>query len=148
MATSTLYPLIRKIRRVFQQLRSVSDVMLEDLDINASQRAVLEALSGDEPFSVPQIAKQLSVSRQHVQVLVNELLTKQLVDSLENPAHKRSPLIRITSKGNKLFASIRKREHELLAVLQANFSSTDIAISSTTLETLQELLQSLEKESK
>ena len=141
MNASALSPFIWKIRRVFQQLRSVSDAMLEDLGINASQRAVLEVLSGGVQFSVPQIAKHLSVSRQHVQVLVNELLTKEFVESLENPSHKRSPLIRTTSNGNKLFVSIANRELELLDVLQPSFLNKDIAISLKTLETLEELLQ-------
>lgn len=144
MTTSALYPFIWKIRRVFQQLRSVSDAMLEDLEINASERAVLEALSGEEASSVPQIAKRLNVSRQYVQVLVNELLTKELVNSAENPSHKRSPLISITSKGGKLFAAISESERDLLNVLQSSFSNTDLAISLKTLETLEELLQSKE----
>jgi DNA-binding MarR family transcriptional regulator len=148
MTTSALYPLIWKIRRVFQQLRTLSDAMLEDLGINASQRAVLESLSDEEQFSVPQIAKQLSVSRQHIQVLVNELLTKELVELADNPSHKRSPLISITSSGMKLFASIVDRERDLLDVLQSSFSNEDLAISLNTLETLEQLLQSKEWEKK
>ncbi|GJM12231.1 MAG: hypothetical protein DHS20C12_06340 [Pseudohongiella sp.] len=142
MAASNLYPLVWEVRRVFQQLRSISDAMLEDLETNASQRAVLEVLSVEDQFSVPQIAKQLNVSRQHIQVLVNELLAKELVSSAENPSHKRSPLINITSTGLQLFLSIAEREQCLLADLQSSFSSADLAISLKTLETLEQLLES------
>lgn len=144
MSASTLYPVIWKIRRVFQQLRNISDAMLEDLGINASQRAVLEVLSSEEPLSVPQMAKQLRVSRQHIQVLVNELLAKKLVDSGENPAHKRSPLISISKAGQELFSSITGREQELLSILQPNFSKSDLATSFNTLELLEKLLSSEE----
>lgn len=148
MSNSALYPFIWKIRRVFQQLRSVSDTMLEDLEINASQRAVIEALSGEEQFSVPQIAKKLNVSRQHVQVLVNELLAKELVKAGENPSHKRSPLISISATGLALFASVEKRERDLLTALQSSFSNTDLATSLKTLETLEKLLESKQLDKK
>jgi len=141
MTTSTLYPLIWKIRRVFQKLRMFSDAMLEDLGVNASERAVLEALANDEAFTVPQIAKQFSVSRQHVQVLVNEMRTKELVSSAENPSHKRSPLIRITAKGKELFTAIIESERDLLNVLESSFSSSDIETTLKTLETLEELVE-------
>ena len=148
MSASTLYPFIWKIRRVFQQLRNISDEMLAEQGINPSQRAVLEVLSGEERFSVPQIAKQLTVTRQHIQVLVNELLAKELVNSAENPFHKRSPLISITAKGKKLFAAISESERGLLNAMQPSFSNADIAISLSTLETLEKLLESREWEKK
>jgi DNA-binding MarR family transcriptional regulator len=148
MAKTELYPLIWKVRRVFQQLRRVSDTILEDLGINASQRAVLELLCGEEQLSVPQIARQLSVTRQHVQVLVNELQAKSLVESVENPAHKRSPLIGTTEAGRGLFAAIAAREQSLLDALQSSFSSQDIAISLSTLKTLEECLVSRDWEKK
>lgn len=146
MTTSKLYPLIWKIRRVFQQLRTISDAMLEDLEINASQRAILELLSTEVKMSVPKMAKQLNVSRQHVQVLANELQAKGLVDSTQNPAHKRSPLFFITKPGLKLFASATEREQELLAMLQPSFSKAGLATSLKTLESLEELLESKIKE--
>ena len=142
MSHSALYPLIWKIRRVFQQLRNVSDTMLEASGINASERAVLESLSAEQGLSVPQIAKHLSVSRQHIQVQVNQLLTKGLVETTENPLHKRSPLLGLTASGGKLFASISQREFAMLGELQAHFSGTDIAVSLRTMEKLEELLQS------
>jgi len=115
--------------------------MLEDLGVNASQRAVLEALGNGETLTVPQIAKQFSVSRQHVQVLVNEMRTEELVSSQENPSHKRSPLIKITPKGKELFTAIMESERDLLNVLESSFSSTDIETSVKTLETLEELVE-------
>lgn len=141
MPDSALYPLIWEIRRVFQRLRSVSDTMLEDLGITASKRAVLEVLAGAEALSVPQIAIQLSVTRQHIQVLVNSLLSRGLATSAENPAHKRSPLISLSVEGKDLFLVIEERECHLLKALQASFSNADLATALNTLETLEGLLE-------
>src|SRR3979411_1518378 len=48
------------------------------------------------PLTVPQIARRMGLTRQAVQASVNRLLTEGLIEAVENPDHRRSPLIRIT----------------------------------------------------
>jgi len=144
MHTSPLYPLVWQIRRLFQQLRSASDNLLAGMGINASQRAVLEFLAARPAHSVPQIAQELTVTRQHIQVLVNELLSLKLLKTLPNPAHKRSPLIAITERGSRLFTVIRKKEAQLLASLEPHFEQDDLELVTQTLIKLQQLLQAEE----
>ena len=103
----TLYQLIWQTRRLFQRLRATSDELLDATGINSSQRAVLEFLHGQPPQTVPAIARERTVSRQHIQTVVNDLLELGLVEAIDNPSHKRSPLIRTTAAGEALFASIR-----------------------------------------
>lgn len=134
MATASIKQLIWQTRRLFQHLRTVSESLLEETDINTSQRAVLEFLYREQPATVPHMAKQLSVSRQHIQVIVNELLKLKLVNAIENPAHKRSPLMETTCSGNQLFESIEEIEAEFINKLQKKFPMKDLQ---TTLETLQ-----------
>ena len=110
MGTSTLYQLIWQTRRLFQRLRSTSDELLDGTGVNASQRAVLEFLHQQQPQTVPQIDLGKSVSRQHIQTVVNDLLIHELIETVENPTHKRSPLIQLTSTGTRLFNTIQKKE--------------------------------------
>lgn len=140
MASTELYQLIWQIRRLFQHLRTVSDDFLEQFGIKSSQRAVLECLSLNQPLSVPQIAQHLSVSRQHIQVIVNELLALDLVKTVVNPAHKRSSLIESTPSGTALFELIQKTENKMLEQIEHEFSEKDLA---TTLNTLQSLNDNL-----
>lgn len=49
--------------------------------------------------TVPQLAQFRGVSRQHVQVTVNDLVQRGLVEVLDNPRHKRSKLVRLTTRG-------------------------------------------------
>ncbi len=65
--------------------------------LQASQRAVLEFLSQQQAQIVPQIAREISVSRQHIQTVVNDLLALGLIEAVENPTHKRSSLIQLTN---------------------------------------------------
>lgn len=139
---STLYQLIWQTRRLFQKLRSTSDGLLEGTGINASQRAVLEFLLQQHPQTVPEIARDKSVSRQHIQTVVNDLLDLGLIKVVENPAHKRSSLIEISSKGKALFESVKKKEATFIKKLEKQFSQKDLTTALRTLKSLDEHLTS------
>lgn len=141
-STTKLYQLIWQIRRLFQQLRSVSDELLEGYDINTSQRAVLEFLHQQQPQTVPQIAREKLVSRQHIQIVVNDLLALDLIESVENPSHKRSHLISLTRKGKTLFESAIKREAVLLKKMAGKFSEQELSAALNTLKSIDGYLAS------
>lgn len=101
-----------EVRRLFHQLAVVVDALHE---INASQRAVLERLWRDGDQTVPEIARSCRVSRQFIQVIVNELLEADLVVTTPNPAHARSRLIRLTAAGRGRFEKMKAKERTLLA---------------------------------
>lgn len=67
--------------------------------LSGSQWVVLRWLGQFEPQTVPQVARAHSLSRQHVQALVNRLAEEGLVEFVDNPAHKRSRLLRLTAAG-------------------------------------------------
>ena len=123
---SELYQLIWQTRRLFQRLRACSDEMLEGKGINSSQRAILEFLHSSDPKTVSQVAREKSVSRQHVQTLTNSLIDLKLVKCVENPGHKRSPLLKLTRKGSQLFQSIRQEEAAFIQKMEKQFSANDI----------------------
>ncbi|HJP50809.1 MAG: MarR family winged helix-turn-helix transcriptional regulator [Pseudomonadales bacterium] len=142
-ATETLIEkLIWQNRRLFQRFRFVSDTLLQDTGINTSQRAVLEFLYKQKPRTVPQIAKEKSVSRQHIQIIVNSLTDSGLIKIVENPSHKRSPLIRITRKGEDLFDSVRRQEVFLFRTIGERFSEEELATAGRVLRSIDEYLAS------
>jgi DNA-binding MarR family transcriptional regulator len=124
--SETLQMLIWQIRRLFQQLASLSAEMLEDLGINPSQRAVLEFLSQQESLTVPDIARRYDVSRQHIQQTINELRQKGLVQTLHNPAHKRSVFIQRTQAGCNVFEKAQQRESLMVSQLSQNLKLKDL----------------------
>ena len=137
-----IYELVWCTRRLFQQLRATSEELLEGTGINASQRAVLEFLDQHQPQTVSNMAREKNVSRQHIQTLVNDLLTLKLVKSQENPAHKRSPLMSMTEQGKKLFMKIIRDEAKVLASMAGEFSGKNISTSIRTLKAIHQYLQS------
>lgn len=140
---SEAYQVTWLIRRLFRAMADRADRYLHDSGLSAADRAVLEFLYPDQALTVPDIARRYQVTRQHVQTTANRLLDRDLVRATENPRHKRSPLLRLSNRGQQLFARIRRREQALLDELFADIQIADIA---TTRRTLQRLLDHLQEE--
>ena len=130
------YQVIWLVRRLFRALAQESSRMLEDLGVSAADRAVMEFLYPDRQLSVPAIAAQYQVSRQHVQATVNSLLEAGLVETRENPRHQRSSLIVLNASGRKLFDRISKRESKVVDALFAEVSARELQVTRQTLQTL------------
>lgn len=119
------------VRRLFQQLRSAAEQAYRyEPGFTLAHRSILESLSlggqGAGQTTVPALARARLVARQHVQVLVNELLEWELVETAVNPAHKRSPLLRLTAAGKKRFESIRRAEDAFLERLDLPLSEREM----------------------
>jgi DNA-binding MarR family transcriptional regulator len=130
------YRVIWLVRRLFRALGQNADERLRDHGVSAADRAVMEFLYPDQTLSVPQIARKYDVSRQHVQVTVNPLIDRGLVELSENPRHKRSPLVRLTKNGRDLFKTILKGDEKALRALFADIPSSDVRVTHKTLQTL------------
>jgi len=79
--------------------------------------SVLRLLKLNGAQTVPQIARYRYVPRQSVQKLANEMLEDGVIELVNNPAHKRSKLLRLTPKGEALFAQLSDRIAVLTEVL-------------------------------
>jgi DNA-binding MarR family transcriptional regulator len=128
--------LLRDVRRLFNQLRSLADALHADVGVTASMRAVLETLSLEGAASVPQMARQRAVTRQHIQALVDRLAEAGLVEARPNPAHKKSPLVALTSQGEAVFRAMREREGEFGQRISARLSGADVAAGASVIQKL------------
>lgn len=130
------YRIVWLIRRLFRALAEESEAKLSEHGISVADRAVMEFLYREKTLTVPAIAQRYQVSRQHVQVTVNELLAMQLVRSSANPRHKRSPLISLTSTGRELFSQIISADHRTVEELFDGTPRNDRLVTIRTLECL------------
>jgi len=136
VAESESYQIIWLVRRLFRALSQKSNENLEGFGISVADRAVMEFLYPEKKLSVPEIADQYKVSRQHIQVTVNSLLEIGLVETKDNPRHKRSPLIMLNAKGRKLFAAVLKKDEEAVKLLFSDISKNNVQITQQTLQSL------------
>jgi DNA-binding MarR family transcriptional regulator len=118
--------LTRAVRSAFNRLKALGDALHSDLEITAAMRAVMETLADAGPMTVPQIAKEKGVTRQHIQLLADTLTAAGLAAMKENPAHRRSSLIALTEKGRRAFAKMRAREAPIIEALAGEFDAQDL----------------------
>lgn len=131
-----LYQVIRDIRSCFHQLKALGDELHGDLGVTAAMRAVMECLAEEGAQTVPQIARTKAVSRQHIQINVDELAKAHLVDFQNNPGHKRSPFVVLTQKGRSTFADMRRREGGIIEKIAPDFTAAELEQASDTLTNL------------
>ncbi len=115
--------LINETSLLFNRLKIVADEVHHQGEMSGGLRSVLRSLHKLGPQTVPQMARSRSVSRQHIQMLVNQLIEAGHLEMVSNPAHKRSALIQLTPHGRKEVETMHRREIDLMA--QTGFSVTD-----------------------
>ena len=141
--TEDIYQVTWLIRRAFRLMGVRVDQYLADLNISACDRSVMDYLYPNRKLSVPQIAGLYDVSRQFIQSTVNTLHERGIVEFLENPKHKRSPLISLTQEGACLYEQIRIRDEKVFTALFSGISEAD---NKTTYSTLKTLVDNLSNE--
>jgi DNA-binding MarR family transcriptional regulator len=111
-------------------------------ELSGSGRVVLRWLARFEPRTVPQVARAHSFSRQHAQALVNPLAEKGLVEFVDNPAHKRSRLVRLTGAGRDHVDRLARQESWLLKRLRPALTDEDLGAATRVLRMVGEALDS------
>ncbi|GAB3307514.1 MarR family transcriptional regulator [Epidermidibacterium keratini] len=114
-----LGPVYRKSQRLVEDNERIEGVSI-------GVRAVLDLLREHGPMTVPQMAREQSLSRQFVQRMTNDALAKGWVETTANPAHKRSSLIALTAAGSDLIATVVRREHQALSQTPGELTGDDI----------------------
>ncbi|MDI9829817.1 MarR family transcriptional regulator [Streptomyces sp. KAU_LT] len=94
--------------------------------LSVTVRAVLDLLQRRGPLTVPSMGRTLAVSRQFVQRTVNEAAERGLVESVPNPAHRRSSLIRLTDAGRRAITAVLAREHGALRGTGGDLTDADV----------------------
>lgn len=112
-------PVYRRAQRKVEQ-----DIPREGLSVG--MRAVLNMLHREGPLTVPQMGRAQAISRQFVQRMVNEAAARGLVETVANPAHKRSSLIRLTADGRAAITAVADRERAMLRQAGAGLTEADI----------------------
>lgn len=135
--------LVRTIRTGFRHLAQAADRLhadAGDTPVTAAMRVVLEMLDDDGPMTVPQMARQKGLSRQHFQTKVDALADRGLVEAQPNPAHARSVLIAMTAEGQAVFAAMKMREAEALLKATASMQAADLGAA---IETIQKFTEAV-----
>ncbi len=122
-----------------------AEIMYQEGEHSAGRRSLLRSLKVDGPATVPQLARARPVSRQFIQKLANEMATDGLVEFINNPEHKRSKLVWITAKGERLLTEMMEQDIKLGAWLVQDLNESDIRTATHVVRTLKEKLVRVEE---
>lgn len=115
-----LGPLYRRVQRRVEMDESV-------MGMSIGVRAVLDELRRtSSAATVPALTERLDLSRQFVQRMVNDAIAAGWLDRRANPAHRRSPLLVLTSAGVTVIDAVLAREHELMGHTPGDLTEQDV----------------------
>ena len=137
-AIEAVESLIDETRLLFHRMKVAAEQLHDAEEITAGMRGVLFGLDRSGPQTVPQMARARPVSRQHIQMLVNPLVERRCVELIDNPAHRRSKLVRLTPSGRKLVDRMRKRESRIFGALGSDMSEKQLRSAATVVRSLRE----------
>jgi DNA-binding MarR family transcriptional regulator len=120
-----LYKTLKLVRSIHLNMQRSTEHMLDGAGVSVAERAVLE-LFCDEPLTVPEAARRLSMKRQFVLRVAIGLMEKQLLEKQPNPEHRRAYLCAPTVRGRALFEEIHRREVEMLHAMLGDINQTEV----------------------
>ncbi|MGD8328356.1 MAG: MarR family winged helix-turn-helix transcriptional regulator [Acidobacteriota bacterium] len=133
--------LVDETRALFHRLRHAAEQLHGGDELTAGRRGVLQSLRRDGPQTMPEMARRRPVSRQYIQTLVNDLRAGGYVEMVDNPAHKRSKLVRLTAAGKALIETMEERERGAINALQLDLSATRLRDASEVLRLVRAALE-------
>lgn len=121
--SSAFQQLIAEVFRFHGMALAAGDRVIRDLGLSVG-RAQAMAVIRNEPLTVAQISRRLGLARQSVQSNVNQLRKQGLVRTLDNPQHRRAPLITLTAAGAEIMAILAQRQADLAENFTAGLDIT------------------------
>jgi len=142
-AGEALHDLFREVFELQAALSSIMDRVHEKAGLSTSQHKIMRALSHNGPSTVPDTAAVLGVSRQFVQTVCNDLLSRGFIEFADNPRHKRSKLAALTESGLIAFRQARQKENEIIEKALPGIDSDKATEARTLLECVRKAVQNI-----
>jgi DNA-binding MarR family transcriptional regulator len=143
-----LIEFMRNIRTSFNFMKSTADELHADLQITASMRAVMETLFETDQQTVPDIARAKKVSRQHIQMIVNKLEKKKLIEYQPNPNDRRTSFVSLSTFGRTIAGKILDRETHIIKELSGAFNEYEMETANQVLRKFLTVLEEHKRKGK
>jgi DNA-binding MarR family transcriptional regulator len=139
-AGKSVTDLILATFRLNGRLLAAGDQLTRDLGLSSARWQVMGALA-DGPLPVAQIARNMGLTRQSVQRIVDVLAEEQLVTFAENPYHQRAKLVRLTERGTELLEEVTRRQATWVNQLAKELPPHELNAAVRLLETVRQRLE-------
>jgi DNA-binding MarR family transcriptional regulator len=133
--------LVLETFRLNGRLLASGDALVADLGLTSARWQVLGAMAlSPVALSVAHIARNMGLTRQAVQRLVNEMERHGLVRFAPNPHHQRAKLVVLGPSGKTAFAAAMKRQGPWAKDLATGISAKQIETTAATLRIIRQHL--------
>jgi DNA-binding MarR family transcriptional regulator len=141
--------LVLETFRLNGRLLAAGDALVADVGLTSARWQVLGAIAlSPTPLPVSHIARNMGLTRQAVQRLVNEMERDGVVRLGSNPHHQRAKLVILTSRGKAAYDAAMKRQKPWAKGLANGLSGKEIEIAAKVLRALRERLDDSAKTDK
>ena len=138
--TRLLSELLNEVAYTYFPLRAAGDAMTARFGQTTAEWGLLRTLDERGPMTVAALARSRPVARQWIQRLANQLQKDGLIEFIDNPAHKRAKLMRITPAGSKLLRRIGAASNKWANEMGADFDERTMRVTLAMLRKLRERL--------
>ena len=139
--------LILEVFRLNGQLLAAADRLVSGLDLTSARWQVLGAIANsDSAKPVAWLARDLSMHRQGVQRITNDLLENGFVELAPNPHHRRASLVELTARGRAAYKAAMRVYKPWVESLAKGFSLDDLETAQRVAAALRDRLQVLNDE--
>ena len=129
--------LILETFRLNGRLLAAGDALVADLGLTSARWQVLGAIAlSPVPLPVAHIARNMGLTRQGVQRLVNEMERDGLVRFEPNPHHERAKLVVLTARGRSAYDAAIERQAPWARGLVNGLSARQIETATATLRAI------------
>lgn len=130
---------------LFWRVRYVADQIHTAGGRSETARGVLRGLVRYGARTVPQLAFARSVTRQHMQAVVDDLVADGLARKVDNPEHRRSKVIEPTRRGATVVAQLDAADAQTMARVSPHVRASRLELA-TAIRVLRELRDGFERE--
>jgi DNA-binding MarR family transcriptional regulator len=134
--------LIVEVFRLNGCLLATADRLASKFGITSARWQVLGAIGlPPEPETVARLARNMGLTRQSVQRVVNEMVDDGMLCLLENPHHRRAKLVTMTENGKKAFQAAYELQVPWVKALSKGIDAGRINDACDVLKTLRKRLE-------
>jgi len=140
-AKDAVTELVLETFRLNGRLLVAGDALVADVGLTSARWQVLGAMAlSPVPLPVAHIARNMGLTRQAVQRLVNEMERDGLVRFGPNPHHQRAKLVFLTPRSRAAYDAAMKRQGPWASSLANGLSVKQIDAATATLRTIRQRL--------
>ncbi|MGI6851840.1 MarR family winged helix-turn-helix transcriptional regulator [Mesorhizobium sp. 1B3] len=133
--------LMLEVAQCFFRIRAVGQKTEHITNWGGGAFGFMRSLALLGPLTVPQIAQMRPTSRQRMQRLADELAAEGLVKFIDNPRHRRSKLVQLTSEGEARYRELDARLLAIASTVGAALGEADIRKTTGIVRTLSDDLK-------